>query len=85
MSRGGPLIDSDTVGTVGTILVAGLLIGGAVAGVYQAGVDVSERILREKRKEERKFERKERKEQKEKKKEERRKERLEWWKTITNR
>jgi hypothetical protein len=83
MSRsGGPLIDSETGGAIATVVAIGLGLGAAIGLAYQAGTDVSERILRQHRKDKREFERKERIEQKEKKKEERRNRRLEWWKTV---
>lgn len=82
MAGGGRWLDSDLVSSVAPIVTVGLLIGGAVGLVYQAGVDVSEQNLKHYKKGKREAERKERREQKEKKKEERRKERLEWWKTV---
>ena len=86
MSRnGGPLIDPETSGSIATIVALGLGLGAAIGLAYQAGTDVSERILRQQRKTKREFERKERIEQKEKKKEEKHNRRLEWWKTFTSR
>lgn len=62
-------------------LLAILGIGGlAIALSYQAGTDVSSRILRRHDKDVRKFERKIRREQREEKKEKRRKEKFERWK-----
>lgn len=82
MSRGGPLIDSDTGSAIATVVTIGLGLAAAVGLAYRAGTDVSERVLRQQRKDKREFERKVRKERKGKRKEERRKERLEWWKAM---
>ena len=83
--NGGPLIDSYTGGTIANLLAVGLGVGAAIGLAYQAGTDVSERVLRQHRKTKREFERKDREEQKEKKKEERRNRRLEWWKAFNSR
>jgi hypothetical protein len=82
MSRGGSLIDSETCGTIATVAAVGLGVAAVLGLAYQAGADVSERVLRQQRKDKREFKREVRKEQKEKKKEERRKERLEWWRIM---
>lgn len=82
MSRGGPLIDSETGGAIATVVAIGLGLAAAVGLAYRAGTDVSERILRQERRDKREFKREVRKEQKEKKKEERRNRRLEWWRIM---
>lgn len=83
--NGGPLIDPETSGSIATLLAIGLGVGAAIGLAYQAGTDVSERILRQQRKTKREFERKERIERQEKKKEERRNRRLEWWRIFCSR
>lgn len=83
--NGGPLIDSDTGGAIATIVAVGLGLGAAIGLAYQAGTDVSTRILRQHRKDKREFERREREDLKEKKKEERRNRRLEWWRAFNSR
>lgn len=81
----GSWFDSDTGSLLMGLGLAALGIGTVVGVAYQAGTDVSERILRQQRKCERKFNKKEKVEQKERKKEERHRRRLEWWEAITSR
>ena len=82
LGNGRPLIDSETGSTIATAVAIGLGFSIVIGLAYQAGIGVSERILRQYRKDKREFERKEKIEQREKEKEERRIKRLEWWKTV---
>lgn len=86
MSRnGGPLIDPETGNAIATVVAIGLGLGAAIGLAYQAGTDVSTRILRQHRRDKREFERRAKEDLIEKKKEERRNRRLEWWKAIHSR